>query len=96
MRCYVVIYGGGTCLVASSLKTPTDPILVNRLRANDIARMMLMEVPEDLCRQRYGETFERVSRIMGKDEFHVLDFNGASVFAKFSFSEMGPPVMVEF
>ncbi len=96
MRCFVVSYGAGTMLVASTFRSSTDPILIKRLKANDIHRMILMEVPVELCRQRYGESFERVERIIGKDEFHVLDFNGSSVFKNFSFSEMGEPIFVEF
>lgn len=96
MRCFIVIYGAGAMLVASSFTSPTNPILVNRLRANDINRMILMQVPEELVRERYPLSYDRVARIMGKDEFHVIDFNGGSVFNRFKFGELGNPMMVEF
>ncbi|MCA1905212.1 MAG: hypothetical protein LDL11_01320 [Desulfarculus sp.] len=96
MRCFVVVYGAGAMLVLSTFKTSTHPILVQRLKGSDIHRIMLMEVKLDLARERYGENFERVEKIIGPDQFKVLDFNGASVFKKFSFSEMGQPLMVEF
>jgi hypothetical protein len=96
MRCFVVVYGAGAMLVLSTFKTSTHPILVQRLKGSDIHRIMLMEVKLELARDRYGENFERVEKILGPDQFKVLDFNGASVFNKFSFSEMGQPLMVEF
>lgn len=96
MRCFIVIHGAGAMLVASSFTSATHPILVQRLKANDINRMILMQVPEELVRERYPESYDRVSRIMGKDEFHVIDFNGSSVFNRFRFGEMGDPMLVEF
>ena len=96
MRCFVVIYGAGTMLVLSTFKSATNPILVQRLRGSDISKIILMEVPLELAEQRYGENFLRVSKLMGSDEFRVLDFNGSSVFNRFTFAEMGQPVMVEF
>lgn len=96
MRCFVVIYGAGAMLVLSTFKSSTHPILVQRLKGSDIHRIVLMEVPVDLARERYGENFERVRTLLGPEEFKVLDFNGSSVFKKFSFSEMGQPLMVEF
>ncbi|MFZ5585067.1 MAG: hypothetical protein ACOZHQ_03965 [Thermodesulfobacteriota bacterium] len=96
MRCFVVIYGAGAMLVLSTFKSSTHPILVQRLKGSDIHRIILMEVPVDLARERYGENFERVRSLLGPEEFKVLDFNGGSVFRKFSFAEMGQPLMVEF
>ncbi|MCA1990340.1 MAG: hypothetical protein LDL07_14560 [Desulfarculus sp.] len=96
MRCFVVIYGAGAMLVLSTFKSSTHPILVQRLKGSDIHRIILMEVKLELARERYGENFERVEKILGPDQFKVLDFNGGSVFKKFSFSEMGQPLMVEF
>lgn len=96
MRCFVVIYGAGAMLVISTFKSATNPILVQRLKGSDIHRIILMEVKLDLARERYGENFERVEKLIGPDQFKVLDFNGASVFNKFSFAEMGQPLMVEF
>jgi len=96
MRCFVVVSGAVTLMVMSTHKSATHPDLAKRLKANDIKQMMLMEVSVDLARERYGEHFEDLSRKMGKDEFRVLDFNGGSVFRRFSFREMGEPIKVEF
>ncbi|MCB2187226.1 MAG: hypothetical protein KQJ78_12465 [Deltaproteobacteria bacterium] len=96
MRCFVVVFGGGTLLVASSFKSPTHPDLVRRMVSNDVHRMILMEVPAELCQERYPDNYSMALRTLGKDEFRVLDFNGSSVFSKFSFKEMKEPVMVEF
>ncbi len=96
MRCFVVIYGAGTMLVLSTFKSATHPILVQRLKGSEISKIILMEVPLELAEKRYGENFFRVKKLLGPEEFKVLDFNGSSVFNKFSFSEMGQPMMVEF
>jgi phenylacetate-coenzyme A ligase PaaK-like adenylate-forming protein len=85
-----------TILVVTTLKSATDPALVRRLMANDIHKMILMEVPVELVRERYGEHFERIVQILGREEFRVVDFNGSSVFNKFTFAEMGAPLQVEF
>ncbi len=96
MRCYVLICGALTVLVASTLKSATDPRLVNRLKANGITKMMLLEVPVALVQERYGEHFAGLAAMLGKDDIRIVDFNGASVFRKFSFSELGEPLKVEF
>lgn len=96
MRCYIVDCGAITILVVTTLKSATDPVLVRRLKANEISKMMLMEVPVNLVRERYGEHFDRIVQILGSEEFRVVDFNGSSIFSKFTFSEMGEPLRVEF
>ncbi|ADK84853.1 putative cytoplasmic protein [Desulfarculus baarsii DSM 2075] len=95
MRCFVVIFGSGAVLVASSHKSTTNPVLVKQLKSNGVGRMILMQAPIELCRARYGEHFEDIERRLGKDEFRVVDFNGCSVFDKFSFAELGQPILVE-
>ena len=96
MRCFIVISGANTLLVASNLRSPSHPDLVRRLKANDIHRVILLEVSSQLVRQRYGDHYKMVTERLSDDDFRVVDFNGASVFRKFSFSEMGEPIMVEF
>ncbi len=96
MRCYVVIYGAGTMLVLSSYKSSTHPDLVSRFKGSDVSKIILLEVPQELAKERYGEKFERLASQLGKEEFRILDINGASVFNRFKFSEMGQPLMVEF
>jgi hypothetical protein len=96
MRCYVVIYGAGAMLTLSTFKSSTHPKLVQRLKSSGIARIILMEVPLALAEERYGEMFQQLRLAMGPDEFRILDLNGASVFNRFKFSEMGHPIMVEF
>ncbi|KIX11926.1 hypothetical protein [Dethiosulfatarculus sandiegensis] len=96
MRCYVVFGGAVTILVVSTFKSATHPDLAARLKANDINRMILMEIPIDLVKERYQEQFERVAQLLSKDDFRVVDYNGASVLNKFAFSEMGVPIMIEF
>lgn len=95
MRCFLVVFGAGAALVASSYNSTTNPMLVKQLKNNGINRMILMQVSSELCRQRYGEHFEEIERRLGKDEFRVVDFNGCSVFDKFSFAELGQPILVE-
>ncbi len=96
MRCFVVIYGAGAMLAVSTYKSSTHPDLVSRLKGSDISKIILMEVPLELAKSRYGELFGAVTKRLGPDEFKILDFNGASVFNKFGFAEMGSPMMVEF
>ena len=96
MRCFVVISGAGTMLVLSTFKSSTHPTLVQRFKASGISRLILMEVPLALAEERYDEMFQQLKRQIGPEDFRILDFSGASVFGKFSFSEMGHPIMVEF
>lgn len=96
MRCFVVIYGAGALLAVSTYKSSTHPELVARLKGSDISKIILMEVPLELARQRYGATFDAVTKRLGPEDFKILDFNGASVFNHFKFAEMGSPMMVEF
>lgn len=83
-------------LVLSTYKSSTHPSLVERFKASGISRMILMEVPLALAESRYGEVFQKLKRGVGQDDFRIVDLSGASVFSKFSFSEMGQPIMVEF
>lgn len=96
MRCFVVIYGAGTILVLSTYKSAAHPDLVRRLKANGIQRVILMEVPLALAEERYGDLFWQMKAMVGPDNFRILDLNGASVFQRFSFKEMGQPMLVEF
>ncbi|MFH1033110.1 MAG: hypothetical protein V1806_01265 [Pseudomonadota bacterium] len=96
MRCFVVISGAGTMLVLSTFKSSTHPTLVRRFKASGISRMILMEVPLSLAEERYGEVYQELKRLISQEDFRILDLSGASVLDKFSFSEMGQPIMVEF
>ncbi len=96
MRCHIVNCGTTNILIVSNLTSSSMPDLQERLRANEINKMILREVPVELVRERYGEHFDKLVAKMGDKQFRVVDFNGASIFKRFSFSEMGEPITWEF
>ena len=67
------------------------------LKANGIKKFIAYEVDVNLCRERYADHFDFISKYLGaKDDFRVLDYNGYHIFDTFSFEEMKETFKVTF
>ncbi|MBU0514984.1 MAG: hypothetical protein KJ621_09450 [Proteobacteria bacterium] len=97
MRAFIIFYGGGSILILSTYKTFYHAEITAGLKANGIKKFIAYEVDLDLCRERYDDHFDFISKYLGaKDDFRVLDYNGNHIFDTFSFEEMKETFKVTF
>jgi hypothetical protein len=93
MRVYIVFAGSGPILLLSTYPKLTDERLVSKLRYKGIDKFIAYEVDLDAARERYGSSFENVTRdLAGVEDMRVLDFNGHQIMANFSLDALGDPI----
>ncbi|MFL6193287.1 MAG: hypothetical protein ACJ75H_03895 [Thermoanaerobaculia bacterium] len=93
MRAYLVFMGSGPILLLSTYPKLTDQRLVDKLRYKGIDKFIAYEVALAAVRDRYGDSFENVSRDLdGVEDMRVLDFNGHQIMANFSLDALGDPI----
>lgn len=92
-RAYLVFTGSGPILLLSTFPKLTDERLVSKLRYKGIDKFIAYEVALDAVRDRYGDSFENVTRDLGEvEDMRVLDFNGHQIMANFSLDKLGDPI----
>jgi hypothetical protein len=92
MKAGIIITGTGPILILTSYKDFSDPDLIEKLQTKGIKKFIAFEVPENLCRQRYGKHFDLIlGDLHQTDDLRVLDYNGYTVLHNFSFKELGAP-----
>ncbi len=97
MRAFIIIYGGGTILILSTYKSFYHAEVTAGMKANGINKFIAYEVDVELCRERYGDHFDFITKYLGaKDDFRVLDYNGQHIFELFSFEEMRESFKITF
>jgi hypothetical protein len=92
----IIITGTGPILILTTYKKFSDPSFLEKLRVKGIRKFIAFEVPEELCRERYGQHFDVILGDLDQtDDLRVLDYNGHTVLHNFSFEEMGTPYFHE-
>jgi hypothetical protein len=96
MKALLLVTGSGPLAVLTSHTSPTDPVLVKRLRGKGIRKFISFDIPLEIARQRYGGHFTVVERDLREtDDLRILDYDGHRVLRLFRFDELGPPVLHE-
>jgi hypothetical protein len=97
VRAYVVFTGTGPILLVTRLDTGMQGESATRHLSNKgIKKFMAFEVSHEKAEERYGTRFtEAVNRLASDNDLRVVDVDGHTVFARFSFAEMGEPVYME-
>ncbi len=96
MKALMLITGSGALLVLSSHDSPSDPVLLSKLKAKGVEKFIAYELPLDDVKKRYGGHFQVVMHDLHEsDDLRVLDYNGHRVFHNFSFADLGSPFQHE-
>jgi hypothetical protein len=96
MKALLLVTGSGPLAVLTSHASPTDPVLVKRLRGKGIKKFVAFDIPIEIARQRYGGHFTVVERDLRQtDDLRILDYDGHRVLRLFRFDELGSPVFHE-
>ena len=94
MRAYIVFSGTGPILVLTTYPELTDDRLVGKFAHKGIVKFIAYEVPLERVRQIYGVPYEVIAEdLEHTEDLRVLDFNGHHIFSRFSFAELGDPIM---
>jgi len=94
MRAYIVCPGTGPILILTTYPELTDQYLVAKLAHKGIVKAIAYEVPLERVRSIYGVPYEVVAEDLEyTEDLRVLDFNGHHIFSRFSFDELGEPIM---
>lgn len=96
MKAGIVFTGTGPILVLNSYPSFEDPEFVEKMARKGIIKFMAYELDLDKVKERYGQQFGAIAAdLLGSNDLRVLDYNGHNIFYKFSFKEMGPPIVHE-
>jgi hypothetical protein len=91
----LIVSGSGPMLLLTSYPGPDDARLVEQLRLRGVSRFLAYEIPVEIVRERYPESFERVALdLAAVEEARVLDYNGHQIMAKFARAELGQPLEI--
>jgi len=94
MRAYILFSGTGPILILTTYPELTDRRLVAKFTHKGIVKFIAHEVPLERVRSIYGVPFEVIADdLEHTEDLRVLDFNGHHIFNRFSFDELGEPIM---
>ena len=94
MHAYVLFSGICPILILTTYSELADERLMEKLLHKGIAKFIAYEVPLERVQSIYGVPFEVIAADLERSEdLRVLDFNGHHIFSRFSFSELGDPIM---
>ena len=94
MRSYILFSGTGPILILTTYSELADERLLEKLRHKGIVKFIAYEVPLERVQSIYGVPFEVIAADLERTEdIRVLDFNGHHIFSRFSFAELGDPIM---
>ena len=94
MRSYILFSGTGPILILTTYPKLADERLLEKLLLKGIVKFIAYEVPLERVQSIYGVPFEVIAADLERTEdIRVLDFNGHHIFSRFSFSELGDPIM---
>ncbi len=94
MRAYIVFSGTGPILILTTYPELTDERLMTKLSHKGIVKVIAYEVPLERVSSIYGVPYEVVAEdLEHTEDMRVLDFNGHHIFSRFSFSDLGEPIL---
>jgi len=96
MKAGIFFTGSGPVVIVTSYDSFTNSDLVKKLSAKGIKKFIAYEVPMKLAVEKYGHHYDLVmDDLKQEDDLRVLDYDGHHIFSKFSFKELGEPVLFE-
>ena len=93
MRSYLILTEKGPLLLLTSSESITKSSLIESLNRKGIAKFIAYEVPVERVHEFYGVPFEIIAADLERGkELRVVDFDGANIFERLSFSDLGRQV----
>ena len=90
MKIGIVFTGTGPILIMTTYDDFADEKFCRKMAQKGITKFMAFEVPENLCKQKYGLHYQIIMDDVKEDEdLRVLDYNGFNVFHNFPFDTWG-------
>jgi hypothetical protein len=84
MNAFLLMTGSGPLVVLTTHESPLAEGFLKKLALKGIDKFMAYSLDDELVHDRYGRHYGA-----------VLDHNGFRAFHRFSFDEMGEPVLYE-
>jgi hypothetical protein len=96
MKSGIIFSGSGPILVLTTFESFWDARFLAKLADKGIKKFIALEVPIELCKEKYGGYYEAVMQdVKESDELQILDHNGHNVFHNFPFKQMGRGIECE-
>jgi hypothetical protein len=96
MKAGIFFTGSGPVVIVTSYDSFTNPDLVKKLSSKGIKKFIAYNIPIEMAKEKYGHHYDAVMEdLKQEDDLRVLDYDGHHIFMKFSFKELGEPVLFE-
>lgn len=96
MKAGIFFTGSGPVVIVTSYDSFTNPDLVKKLSSKGIKKFIAYNIPIEMAKEKYGHHYDAVMEdLKQEDDLRVLDYDGHHIFMKFSFKELGEPVLYE-
>jgi len=96
MKAGIFFTGSGPVVIVTSYDSFTNPNLVKKLSSKGIKKFIAYNIPIEMTKEKYGHHYDAVMEdLKQEDDLRVLDYDGHHIFMKFSFKELGEPVLFE-
>jgi len=96
MKAGIFFTGSGPVVIITSYDSFTNPNLVKKLSSKGIKKFIAYNIPIEMVKEKYGHHYDAVMEdLKQEDDLRVLDYDGHHIFMKFSFKELGEPVLFE-
>ena len=96
MKAGIFFTGSDPVVIITSYDSFTNPNLVKKLSSKGIKKFIAYEVPMNMAVEKYGHHYDVImDDLKQEDDLRVLDYDGHHIFSKFSFKELGTPVIFE-
>lgn len=90
MKAGIIFTGTDPILILTTYDAFSDKKFCEKMRTKGITKFIAVEVPMDMCKQKYGKHFDIIMNdIKQPDDLRVLDYNGFNVFYNFPFETWG-------
>ncbi len=96
MKAGIFFTGSGPVVIVTSYDSFLNPNLVKKLSSKGIKKFIAYNIPVEMAKEKYGHHYDAVMEdLKQEDDLRVLDYDGHHIFLKFSFKELGEPVLFE-
>ena len=96
MKAGIIFTGSGPILILTTYDTFSEEKFIAKLQQKNIRKFIAVDVPVDMCAQRYGNHYNVIlNDLKQDDDLRVLDYNGHTVLHNFKFDEWGPEFRYE-
>ena len=96
MKAYFLFTGTGPVVILTTYNSVEHTEVLKKLESKGIAKFIAYEVPVESIKAKYGAHFDVVRNdLRESDDLRVLDYSGERAFKRFSFKELGTPIVHE-